>query len=207
MCGKCITYLQETLFDFIDQIEAEEPLTAHGESPGITAFPNSSASLIVPVFDTALEAPVLEAGTIVPRELAWGFEESWNPRVVFNTRVESAAKPMWRDSMQHRRCIIPVSSFFETHRSETAASPRTGKSIKRSYEFHVVGEDVILIGCIWKGDRFSMVTTEANEDMAPIHPRMPLIVRQEELPLWLGPDYQQLADRCSIELTAEPMLP
>lgn len=40
--------------------------------------------------------------------------------------------------------------------------------------------------------------------MAPIHHRMPLIVRQEELPLWFGPDYMELADRSSIRLEAQP---
>lgn len=50
-----------------------------------------------------------------------------------------------------------------------------------------------------------MVTTEANEDMTPIHHRMPLVVRQEELPLWLGPGYQELADRSSIKLEVEPV--
>lgn len=49
-----------------------------------------------------------------------------------------------------------------------------------------------------------MVTTEANTDVAPIDHRMPLIVRQEELPLWFGPDYQQLADRSKIRLEAQP---
>lgn len=37
-----------------------------------------------------------------------------------------------------------------------------------------------------------MVTTEANADMSPIHHRMPLIVQQDELPLWFGSDYQKL---------------
>jgi len=51
---------------------------------------------------------------------------------------------------------------------------------------------------------FSMVMTDANADMAPIHHRMPLIVHQEELPLWFGPDYQQLTDRSEIRLEARP---
>lgn len=106
--------------------------------------------------------------------------------------------------MEHRRCVIPVSAFYETHKDETVISQKTGKPIKRQYEFRVPDEDVILIGCTWKGDRFSMVTTDANSDMAPLHHRMPLIVRREELPLWLGPDYAKLADRSSIRLEAEP---
>lgn len=167
------------------------------------AYPNSIAPLIVPTFDTAQDQRRLTPGSLQARDLAWGFEESWKPGVVFNTRIESALKPTWRESMEHRRCAIPVSAFFETHRDETFESPKTGKQIKRQYEFRVPGEDVILIGCIWKGDRFSMVTTEANADMQPIHHRMPLIVRKAELPIWLGSDYASLADRSSIRLEAE----
>lgn len=63
---------------------------------------------------------------------------------------------------------------------------------------------MIFIGCIWREGTFSMVTTNANADMASIHHRMPLIVRQEELPLWFGPDYQQLADRSKIRLETQP---
>ena len=66
------------------------------------------------------------------------------------------------------------------------------------------GRYVILIGGTWRENRFSMVTTEANENMAPIRHRMPLIVRQEELPLWLGSEYRELADRSSIRLEAQP---
>ena len=58
----------------------------------------------------------------------------------------------------------------------------------------------MLIGGVRRGSQFSMVTTQANADMEPIHPRMPLIVRQGELDLWLGPDYRALADRSDIPL-------
>ncbi len=122
---------------------------------------------------------------------------------MFNTRIESVEKPTWRESMEHRRCVIPVRAFFEAHREETCSSPKTGRSVKRQYEFRVPGQDVILIGCTWRGGTFSVVTTEANADMAPIHHRMPLVVRQEELPLWLGPGYRKLADRSSIRLEAK----
>lgn len=188
----------------VREIEVGVPLNIDPDWPArrIEAYPKSVAPLIVPTFDTALEAPSLTQGSLTARELSWGFEESWKPGVVFNTRIESADKPTWRDSMEHRRCVLPVPAFFESSQSETFPSPKTGKPIKRQYEFRVPGQDVILIGCTWRGDAFSMVTTEANADMAPIHHRMPLIVKQEELPLWLGRDYMQLADRSSIKLDA-----
>lgn len=189
----------------IREIEVNAPLNVEPDWPArrIEAYPKSFAPLIVPTFDTAHGISELAEGCLEARELSWGFEESWKPGVVFNTRIESAAKPTWRDSMEHRRCVIPVPAFFETNQNETYLSPRTGNPIKRQYEFRVPGQSIILIGCTWKDDAFSMVTTEANADMAPIHHRMPLIVRQEELPLWFGPDYQRLADRSSIKLEAQ----
>ncbi len=90
--------------------------------------------------------------------------------------------------------------FFETHRDETFLSAKTGKPVKRQYEFSVPEQNVVLIGFTWRGNAFSMVTTETNTDMAPTHHRIPLIVRQEELPLWFGPGYRTLADRSDIRL-------
>lgn len=206
MCGRCVVFTFDEVLEIINEIELGNAFNYEPDWPArkVQAFPNSAAPLIVPQFDTAIGVDALQSGSLSAREMGWGFEESWKPGVVFNTRIESATKPTWRDSMEHRRCIIPVASFFETHKDETVTSPRTSKPIKRQYEFRVPGEDVILIGCTWKGDRFSMVTTYANTDMGPIHNRMPLIVRQEELPIWLGPDYRELANRSSIKLEVKP---
>lgn len=207
MCAKCDILDEDEIAEVIRQIEAGLPieLLANPHDARHQAHPKSKAPLIVPTFDTGAKERVLAPGSLTARVLTWGFEESWKPGVVFNTRIESAGKPTWRDSMEHRRCVIPVSAFFETHREETCLSPSTGKPVKRSYEFRVPGHDVTLIGCIWKGERFSMVTAEANADMMPIHPRMPLVMRPEELSLWFGPDFMELADRSSVRLDACPV--
>lgn len=206
MCKRCVIFTYDEVFDIVLKLEVGAPLNFSPDWPVRTteAYPKSVAPLIVPEFDTAASTPTFTPGSLGVRELSWGFEESWKPGVVFNTRIESATKPTWQESMRHRRCILPVPAFFETHREETYPSPKTGKPIKRQYEFRIPGQEVIFIGCTWRKDAFSMVTTNANADMAPIHHRMPLIVRQEELPLWLGPNYQQLADRSSIRLEAQP---
>lgn len=206
MCGKCTILVYDEVLQIVREIAEENMVAFEADAPvrRSLAFPKSVAPLITPTFDTLAPSPALDQGTLDVRELSWGFVESWKPGVVFNTRIESAVKPMWRDSMEHRRCVLPVTSFFETSREETYPSPKTGRPIKRQYEFCVPGQSVIFIGCVWRGDAFSMVTTEANEDMAPIHHRMPVVVRQEELPLWLGPGYQQLADRSSIRLESRP---
>ena len=205
MCGKCVILTFDEVLGLIQEIVVESPFNFSPDWPARDpqAYPNSVAPLIVPTFDTAKGSRVLTEDSLAAKELAWGFEESWKPGVVFNTRIESAMKPTWRESMKHRRCVIPVTSFFETHRSETYPSPKTGKPLKRQYEFRVPNQEVMLIGCIRREDRFSMVTTEANADMAPIHHRMPLVLRLEELPLWLSADYRKLADRSSIRLESQ----
>lgn len=206
MCKRCIIFTYDEVLDIMLKLEVGVPLNFNPDWPVQTAetYPKSIAPLIVPKFDTAAPVPALAPESLGVRELSWGFEESWKPGVVFNTRIESATKPTWQESMLHRRCILPVPAFFETHREETYPSPKTGKPIKRQYEFCIPGQEVIFIGCIWREGTFSMVTTNANADMASIHHRMPLIVRQEELPLWFGPNYQQLADRSKIRLEAQP---
>lgn len=222
MCKRCIILTYDEVLDIVHRIEAEAPLNFNPDWPVRTteAYPKSIAPLIMPKFDTAAIAPTsslatesfssssslpaFPPGSLGVRELSWGFEESWKPGVVSNTRIESATKPIWRESIEHRRCVLPVLAFFETHREETYPSPKTGKLIKRQYEFRIPGQEIIFIGCIWREDTFSMVTTDANADMAPIHHRMPLIVRQKELPLWFGPDYQQLANRSEIRLESRP---
>lgn len=222
MCKRCIILTYDEVLDIVHRIEAEAPLNFNPDWPVRTteAYPKSIAPLIMPKFDTAAIAPTsslatesfssssslpaFPPGSLGVRELSWGFEESWKPGVVFNTRIESVTKPIWRESIEHRRCVLPVLAFFETHREETYPSPKTGKLIKRQYEFRIPGQEIIFIGCIWREDTFSMVTTDANADMMPIHHRMPLIIRQKELPLWFGPDYQQLADRSGIQLESRP---
>ena len=49
-----------------------------------------------------------------------------------------------------------------------------------------------------------MVTTGPNEAVSPIHHRMPLVVRPDEVPMWLGPGYSALADRSAIGLAVRP---
>lgn len=205
MCRRFSIFTYDEVLGIVRELEFDAPLNVAPDWPArrAEAFPKSVVPLIVPTFDTMRGIDRLGVGSLEARELSWGFAEPWKPDVVFNTRIESAMKPTWRESMERRRCVVSVPSFFESSQSETYPSPKTGKPIKRQYEFRVPGQEVVLIGCIWRDDAFSMVTTEANASMAPFHHRMPLVVRQEELSLWLGPDYRRLADRSSIRLEAE----
>lgn len=168
----------------------------------IDVYPKTVSPVIVPTFDTAVGVDELTPGTLERADLAWGYSTQWNPQPIFNTRIESADKPIWRASMEHDRCIIACRRFYESSGTETRVSERTGRVIKQQYVFAIPDMPIMFIGGIRRGDEYSMITTRANAVMAPVHPRMPLILHPTELTTWLGPRYMRLADRSAVPLAA-----
>ena len=52
--------------------------------------------------------------------------------------------------------------------------------------------------------RFSIVTTEPNASVAPIHDRMPLVLGPGESSMWLGEGFATLKERGSVSLVCKP---
>lgn len=205
MCGRCITLTYDEVLGVIREIETSTPFNISPDWPArpTSVYPGRTAPLITPGVDTAMAHSMSELH-LSAEELTWGFEASWKRGLLFNTRIDSAGKPTWRESFEHRRCLLPCRAFYETSDTEKGISERTGKEIKRAYEFRMADSPVTLLGAIRQDGRYSLVTTEPNQDMAPIHHRMPLVVRPDEVGIWLGPDYARLADRAGIRLDVKP---
>ncbi len=203
MCGRFTSLTYDEVADVIKGIEMSAPLNIMPDWPATR--PNVYPKMRVTVIRPDGEGDAKEK--LVPAELQWGFPVEWQQGVVFNTRIESAGKPLWRDSLAQRRCLVPAFSFFEPHQGEMALSPRTQKPMKRPYEFSLPDGSVLLMAAIWKEDWFSILTTEPNASVAPVHLRMPLVIAQNEIETWLHGDYGTLIDRSAINLTATPELP
>lgn len=138
--------------------------------------------------------------------MKWGYQVDWQKGVVYNTKAETALGPrpsMWDESIRHRRCIVPSFGFFEPNMKDTYPSPRTGKPIKDQYRFNLPGSDIVYMAGVYEDGHFSVMTTKPNAWMKDIHPRMPMVLRPEELKIWLHEDYKSLADRSSVELVAQ----
>jgi putative SOS response-associated peptidase YedK len=125
------------------------------------------------------------------REMArmqWGFLPSWakgpaTAKPMINARGETVEeKPFFRTSFRRKRCIVPASGFYEWHtttRQPYYFSPKEG-------EFSIAG--------LWDttptpaGELLScaLITTGANALMEPIHHRMPVILDEEGVNLWLS---------------------
>ena len=142
-------------------------------------------------------------------EAQWGFTPEWGTKPVFNTRIESAlaVKGMWREPIQNGRCIIPAAAFYEPHATETVRSPLTGRLMKRQYRFALPAEEPLLLAGVQAEGRCSVVTCEPNRWVSPVHNRMPLLLRFEEVLTWLSADWPSLADRSDLALLSAPEHP
>ena len=105
-----------------------------------------------------------------------------------STRVPrpSRRSPTWREPFKKRRCLIPASSFYEW--------PKEGKPPKQPYLFELANGSPLAFAGLWDAwkdkeghwlQSFAIVTTEANELLAWMHPRMPVILSPRDYDRWL----------------------
>ena len=152
-----------------------------------------------PRYNIAPTQPILivrgERGERRPALVRWGLIPSWTKDLaalplLFNARSETAAeKPAYRGAYRHRRCLIPATGFYEWQKGPN------GK--KQPYYLQPATGGIIAFAGLWdewaddKGniiDTATILTTAANRELAPIHERMPVVVRREQYDLWLGLD-------------------
>jgi putative SOS response-associated peptidase YedK len=123
--------------------------------------------------------------------LRWGLIPAWvkDPRtfsLLINARGESLGdKPAFRAAMRYRRCLFPADGFYDWRRAGERATP---------YYVRLKGGGPMALAGLWEnwmgphGEEMEtavIVTTRANRLLAPIHPRMPVIVPPEAFDLWL----------------------
>ena len=132
--------------------------------------------------------------------LGWGLVPHWakDPSIgarLNNARGESVAeKPSFRDAFKRRRCLVPASGFYEW---------KTEGKTKQPYYFSLKSGKPMAMAGLWESWKapdgsilrtVCIVTTAANEVMAPIHDRMPVIIRQENLQTWLQDSVEEIQE-------------
>ena len=137
-------------------------------------------------------------------QLRWGLIPSWakDPSVaaqMINARSETAAtKPVFRDALKSRRCLIPADGFYEWM--------RTGKT-RQPYCFEVNNGELFAFAGLW--DRWkdpngnwirtcSILTTTPNAVTSNVHDRMPVILDPENYDLWLDPGMNNTDAVCDL---------
>jgi putative SOS response-associated peptidase YedK len=113
---------------------------------------------------------------IVMTQLTWGYN-IYN-KLVVNAREETLFdKPMFKDDIKTRRCIIPAKGFYQKD------------NLKHQISFeNNTNETIYMCGIYNLNKEVVIITTEANDVMKPIHNRMPLIIPKDKVSSWLKDD-------------------
>jgi putative SOS response-associated peptidase YedK len=115
----------------------------------------------------------------------WAKDSSIGVKLI-NARSESVAeKPAFKAAFRNRRCLVPADGFYEWKRLGRVRQPYFFRmSDRRLFAFAGLWDR-------WEGpdnqtmDSFTVLTVDANELVAPVHDRMPLILAEQDYDLWL----------------------
>lgn len=122
----------------------------------------------------------------------WGLIPQWSKNKalatkLFNARADSLKdKISFKNSLKSRRCIIPVDGYYEWK--------SVSKKSKIPYRIVLQSGELFSLAGLWESYEddtgnevftFTIITTEANSEVAKIHDRMPIILNQETESMWL----------------------
>lgn len=182
---------------------------------GVDAFP--------PRFNIAPSQPVMVIGPAPTREpgsnqptrqaflVRWGFIPSWVKDVkefpmLINARSETAAeKASFRAAMRHRRVLIPASGFYEWKK---LPGKRTQAYWIRPRNGGIVAFGGLVETYAEPGgseiDTGAILTTAANDHIATIHDRMPVVVQPQDYARWLDCITREPRDVADIMRPVQP---
>jgi putative SOS response-associated peptidase YedK len=155
-------------------------------------------SSIHPLYNIAptQNAPViLNDGDRIMEELRWGLIPSWakDPAIgnkLINARAETLSeKASFKRPFQARRCLVPADGFYEWRFTRTSKG-------KIPMRIRLKSQEPFAMAGLWERWKdaegkelrtFTIITTEANEALQPIHNRMPVILKAKDEEAWLDP--------------------
>jgi putative SOS response-associated peptidase YedK len=162
-------------------------------------FPNLPPRYnIAPTQDVTCVRQVHEDPEVVA--LRWGLVPFWSKDLkigarMINARSETAAtKPSFRAAFKSRRCLVLADGFFEWKKQ--------GKQ-KQPYYITKRDDAPFCMAGLWESWRAkdadesspvqtcTILTTEANEMMLPLHHRMPVILPEDQFEFWLDPAFER----------------
>ncbi len=179
MCGRFA--LQSTAEEIGDYFNIEPPLIFSSR------------------FNIAPTTPVLAKTEASLSLFSWGLVPGWAKDVnighkMFNARAETVAeKPSFRSAYKRRRCLVPSTGYYEWRLEDGAKQP---------YFFHL-GHRLFAFGGIWEhwqdamGNELqtcSILTVDAAPEIKWVHPRMPVVIREEDHANWLDHANEQTTE-------------
>jgi len=190
MCGRFVQKAERKIIteEFYVRAFIDEVLTSYNVAPG------QNAGIII------------NRGDNVYVQYRWGLVPSWakDPQIgnkMINARAETVAqKPSYKSAFRNRRCLVPVDGFYEWK--------RTG-GYKIPYFIHHRSKKPFSLAGLWETwkdpegspvSTFTIITTDANAALHPIHERMPVVIPTEKRVFWLD----SAADIQSLQILLVP---
>ena len=152
--------------------------------------------------------------------MEWGLVPHWvkdrkDAKHLINARAETIAeKPSFRGLLKGKRCLVPASGFYEWKKDGARKTPFYIR-LRESPVFAFAG-----LYDVWHDPQgegyatYTIITTEPNELMAPIHNRMPVILNRDDEIRWLSGEVLAREDLAEIlapyppgEMEVYPILP
>lgn len=176
MCGR---------YSFFDTDKLYERFQVTRGSEALESRYNVAPGQLMPVIldDPTRHVEVMKWG-LVPY---WARDEKIGYKMI-NARAETVMeRPAFREPFRNKRCLVPVSGFFEWQGE--------GKK-KQPYYIHLAKEPIFALAGLydeWHGKEeplrtYTIITVDANESLKSIHNRMPAILEREQEKQWLDLD-------------------
>ncbi len=154
-------------------------------------IPNLKSCYNVAPSQEALVIVQEKEGESMMEQFQWGLVPSWakDPAIgnrMINARAETITeKPSYRGPFKKQRCLIPVDGFYEWKKEVKSKIPYYIR-LKSGEPFVIAG----LWSCWVSPDgkelrTFTIITTQPNDLMRPIHDRMPVILMEDAEKSWL----------------------
>lgn len=166
-------------------------------------------------YNVAPTQPVLAIRETEARErelvpLRWGLIPAWSKGLdsrysMINARAETVhTKPAYRSAFKRRRCLIPAEGFYEWKTDQAGKTPML---------IHRDDSEPFAMAGLWEhwqgkaGERIescSIIVTDANTLLRPVHDRMPVIIDAADYATWLDPNNAQTDELLQLLKPAEP---
>lgn len=199
MCGRMV----------LTRSVAEIAETFGALDPGLVLEPRYNVA-------PSLEIPAVRAGegARAVSLLRWGLVPGWAKDAsignrLINARSETAAeKPSFRAAVRKRRCLVPIDGFYEWAKPLEKGAPKT------PHYFSASDGGLLAIAGLWESwthretgeviETCTLLTTEANAVVRPVHHRMPVLLDRRDFEPWLDPTLQDVARVVALLVPSPP---
>lgn len=167
-----------------DKEEIAERFEIHIDPAMFSKTYNAAPSQTLPIItNTAPEQASFHKWGLIPH---WAKDEKIGNKLI-NARGETLTeKPSFRDAAEKRRCLVITDGFYEWQRSGGEKQP---------YRITLADESLFTFAGLWESwsapngrdvRTFTIITTEPNGLMKPIHKRMPVMLTPENERVWIS---------------------